>query len=82
MMKTLQTGIQNFLGELDRLGDSAIASSEGMSPTYWVFTAIAAAGAFEIARRQMGRNRLELETTEPMFSWLPEGNSESSESES
>jgi hypothetical protein len=82
MMKSLQTGIQNFLGELDHLGSAAIASSEGMSPTYWVFTAIAAAGAFEIARRQIGRNRPELETTEPMFSWLPEGNSDSSESES
>jgi hypothetical protein len=81
MVKTLQTGIQSFLGELDHLGKAVIASSDGMSPTYWVFTAIAAAGAFEIAWRQMGGRHLKLEATEPMFSWLPEGTSEPSESE-
>jgi hypothetical protein len=76
-METVQTGIQNFLQELDNLGRAIISSPGELRLSFWVLSALAAAGACEIARRQM-RCRppglLAAVTNEPLFSWFPEEN--------
>ena len=75
-MEALQTGIQNFLRELDHLGTVLISSPAGWSLTCWFLSVLASVGAIEIARRQTRRKHLELAanvTDEPMFSWFPDG---------
>ncbi len=79
-LESVQAGIQSFLRELDHLGSAMIAAPSGVSLTWWLVSALAAASAFEIARRQMRRGQAELAgnlAQEPMFSWFPEGNDDS-----
>jgi hypothetical protein len=75
-LESVQAGIQSFLRELDHLGSAMIAAPAGVSLAWWLVSALAAASAFEIARRQMQRGQADLAgnlAQEPMFSWFPEG---------
>jgi hypothetical protein len=83
-MEKVQTGIQNFLRELDSLGAAMITAPSGLNLSWWVLTALAAAGTCEIVRRQRRRqsaDSLVAIAGEPMFSWFPEGTEASTESE-
>jgi hypothetical protein len=83
-LETLQAGIEDFLRELDQLGTTLIASPGRLSLTCWLLSALAAAGACEIARRQMRRKHLDLaarSADEPMFAWFPEGTDQPDEAE-
>jgi hypothetical protein len=83
-LETLQTGIQDFLRELDHLGTAMITPTGGLSLTCWLLSALAAAVSCEIARRQMRRKQLDLAANacdEPLFAWFPEGTELPNESE-